>query len=582
MRKLYLIPVVLLLSSFLPILDLIPAHASVQATGGTITYDGDYKIHTFTSSDTFTVTNGGDVEYLVIGGGGGGAGGAASIGGGAGAGAFRNGTGHAVTVQAYTITIGAGGTGGGGNSDGVVGGDSTFDSITSAGGGYGGKQSGIGGSSDGSGGGVGWASTNFGTGGAYGNDGGCGHSSCGGSSSGGAGGGAGGVGGNAAGINGGVGGSGSWTSISGISLCYAAGGGGGAYSGGVGGTASCGGGAGAANTNAAAGDANTGSAGGGAGGVGTYNGGTGGSGIIVIKYLEAPTPDAVDDLSSPAQSYGTIELLWAEPGLNTGNVSGYKIWYTTPFGNPTTVITEDTGNSDTFASITGLTIGTDYTFMVSVITEGGTNSTHPPATWLNVTTAGDFALGSITFNQTNTEVLPITFEEQLINSTAKFLNVTYTNTYDMSCDFNYKFANTNQTYSSLTGTPVSSTLDESYFIFEGFDNEIIDVYCWDVTSGTDGTYLLTQTDFPLLQQITSFRAGEYGTDGSFGVFDFVTLIVVIMSMIGLNRVNESVGAVFNISLLGGLAFFGIIELSTVIFGIIALVMVFIITSTRKT
>ena len=36
------------------------------ATGGTITTDGDYKVHTFNSSGTFTVTTAPDyVEYLV-------------------------------------------------------------------------------------------------------------------------------------------------------------------------------------------------------------------------------------------------------------------------------------------------------------------------------------------------------------------------------------------------------------------------------------------------------------------------------------------------------------------------------------
>ena len=40
------------------------------ATGGTITTDGDYKVHTFNSSGTFEITTlGGDavVDYLVIG-----------------------------------------------------------------------------------------------------------------------------------------------------------------------------------------------------------------------------------------------------------------------------------------------------------------------------------------------------------------------------------------------------------------------------------------------------------------------------------------------------------------------------------
>ena len=83
--------------------------AFMTATGGTITTDGDYKVHSFTSSGTFTVTElgkaggpGDQVEYLVIGGGGG----SASSGGGAGG--FRAASGFTVAAQAYSITVGAG------------------------------------------------------------------------------------------------------------------------------------------------------------------------------------------------------------------------------------------------------------------------------------------------------------------------------------------------------------------------------------------------------------------------------------------------------------------------------------------
>ena len=49
----------------------------ISATGGTITTDGDFQVHTFTSSGTFNVINGGGVgnqtvEYLIVAGGGGG------------------------------------------------------------------------------------------------------------------------------------------------------------------------------------------------------------------------------------------------------------------------------------------------------------------------------------------------------------------------------------------------------------------------------------------------------------------------------------------------------------------------------
>ena len=91
--------------------------AFVTATGGTITTSGDFKIHTFTSSGTFSVSDAGDgngsntVEYLVVAGGGSGGYG---YGAGGGAGGFRQNFpspatgGVGVSVQNYPISIGAG------------------------------------------------------------------------------------------------------------------------------------------------------------------------------------------------------------------------------------------------------------------------------------------------------------------------------------------------------------------------------------------------------------------------------------------------------------------------------------------
>jgi hypothetical protein len=124
----------------------------IIATGGTITCCGDYKIHTFTSDSTFIVSNAGNpagsttVDYLVVAGGGAGA---RDSGGGGGAGGLRIGavtpspshsplvtTSLPVSVTTYPITVGAGGasnctpccTGGSGTN-------SIFSTITSAGGG---------------------------------------------------------------------------------------------------------------------------------------------------------------------------------------------------------------------------------------------------------------------------------------------------------------------------------------------------------------------------------------------------------------------------------------------------------------
>ena len=91
----------------------------IVAVGGTETSVGGYKIHTLNytgSNQTFTVSNGGNVEMLVIAGGGGG-GGDNSGGGGAGGllyyGAEAPNAGSFITVTpgTYNINVGAGGAG---------------------------------------------------------------------------------------------------------------------------------------------------------------------------------------------------------------------------------------------------------------------------------------------------------------------------------------------------------------------------------------------------------------------------------------------------------------------------------------
>ena len=96
------------------------------ASGGTETSITGYKVHTFLTSGTFTVTGGFlTVEYLVIAGGGGGGGA-----GGGGAGGFRTGT---VTVDStQAVVVGDGGS----TSSNTVGGhgsDSSFGLIVSRG-----------------------------------------------------------------------------------------------------------------------------------------------------------------------------------------------------------------------------------------------------------------------------------------------------------------------------------------------------------------------------------------------------------------------------------------------------------------
>jgi len=317
----------------------------IEATGGTITTSGNFKIHTFTGPGTFGVTSlatcasNNEVSYLVVAGGAGGGAGNGGTGAGGGAGGFRerksgvdtytasplNGaTPITVTATNFPITVGGGGTAAtntpGDGNPGGTGNNSIFSTVTSAGGGggFGGPgNTGVGGSGGSGGGSVGIqgypSPTAKNAGGAgntppvspsQGNPGGEGNDGAVAFTAGGGGGGAG-----AAGIpytptgfpvpgscaGGMTGGAGAATSITGTPTTYAGGGGGTTNNCGTEGAGGAGGGgAGLANSpgpshpnqSATSGTANTG---GGGGGItrcapGTTNSGAGGSGIVIIRY----------------------------------------------------------------------------------------------------------------------------------------------------------------------------------------------------------------------------------------------------------------------------------------------------------
>ena len=269
------------------------------ATGGTITSitigSDIYKIHTFTSSGSFIVTEAGEFQYLVVAGGG--AGGHRHAGGG-GAGGYLTASNYSLPTGTVAVTVGAGGAKRTTQDQidvvGGSGGNSIFGVLTAIGGGGGGSngQQGV---TGGSGGGDGERTNRL-----TGTAGTAGQGNAGGGSASTYGGGAGGGGAGAAGGYGngngtpGSGGVGLATSISGVSTYYAGGGGGGGYTvtanyaapGGLGG-GGAGGGDGRSGVDAGA---NTGGGGGGGGQTVGPVAGAGGSGVVIIRYLFVPLP----------------------------------------------------------------------------------------------------------------------------------------------------------------------------------------------------------------------------------------------------------------------------------------------------
>jgi prepilin-type N-terminal cleavage/methylation domain-containing protein len=263
------------------------ANASVSATGTyTFSSDGRYRIYKFTGNGTITTTTPGTAEVLVVGGGGGGSGGPG------GAGGYLSGT--EILTGTMSVTVGGGGAGTISSvTIGSNGGDSIFGSRTAVGGGGGGvyniHQNGENGGSGGGSSGI-IGSTAYGglaTPVGQGNDGGSTGVYYISPYPGGGGGGAGSVGGNASdATHAGNGGAGLYNDIvqRGVLVGFS-GGGGGSYgnSGGAQASTSHGGGAGSTSGNGVSGTSNTGGGGGGA--LYTYTGGSGGSGIVAIRYL---------------------------------------------------------------------------------------------------------------------------------------------------------------------------------------------------------------------------------------------------------------------------------------------------------
>ena len=122
-----------------------------RASGGTRLTFGDYALHVFTESGTFSMEHSGYVDILIVAGGG--SGGNVSNGGGGGAGGLRLAQDYLLNGGSYTVTVGAGGAEGssGAGNDGSA---SSFGTISTQGGGGGGDygQSGRNGGSGGGGG----------------------------------------------------------------------------------------------------------------------------------------------------------------------------------------------------------------------------------------------------------------------------------------------------------------------------------------------------------------------------------------------------------------------------------------------
>ena len=259
------------------------------SSGGTVTVNGLYRVHTFTSVGTTQFTLSGPASItaqLLVVAGGGGSGNPVGTSGGGGAGGliFLSTLTLTSAGSPYTVTVGAGGSYNASPGTGGAGSNSVFGTYTALGGGYGGhvQAGGAGGSGGGSTDGLaaGAALQPTSASGGFGNA--SGTSAATPVYGAGGGGGAGGVGGNGTTSGGGNGGVGLQITIGGSTAYYAGGGGGGANGGGAGTGGTGGGGNASSSGSGSNGTPNTGGGGGGS----TANTGNsiGGSGIVILAF----------------------------------------------------------------------------------------------------------------------------------------------------------------------------------------------------------------------------------------------------------------------------------------------------------
>lgn len=266
------------------------------------------------------------------------------------------------------------------------------------------------------------------------------------------------------------------------------------------------------------------------------------------------------ELFKKAVTYNSVGLCW-DTFANSTNITGYQINYTSPYGNPLSVIINDTTTEGTRTYLAqGLQSSTQYSFQVLAWPKALRNQTNI----VNATTLGNqFTIGNFTVNAgKNPQHVDFQFDETAINSTRTQLEVTFTNGTIPSCNFAYMFSDVNQTYPLTTYDVIDDTHNKSTFIFDDVQNDIISVTC--SSDNQTAKYIIYQKSYPLLEQINSFRDGTYGTLGQFGAFDLITLCAIILSMIGFNRVGSHVGMIMTVVVLGILASLGYINWVTVV------------------
>jgi len=173
---------------------------------------------------------------------------------------------------------------------------------------------------------------------------------------------------------------------------------------------------------------------------------------LEIIYSTVTNPDKVTDLTTTAIGQTTASLDWTSPspGSSGQYIIGYQINVTTPQTNNPLVFLNDTGSTNSFYDLTGLTLGTSYSARVSAwanVTAG-----HP----LNNATGNVYNFTTTTFIPPDPPTLSALSESDSavrftsINGTTNDFNMFY---YGLRCELNNAGGWLNTVSNSTTPDP---------------------------------------------------------------------------------------------------------------------------------
>jgi len=293
-----------------------------------------------------------------------------------------------------------------------------------------------------------------------------------------------------------------------------------------------------------------------------------------------PPPPSPTELTFNQLSFTSVDLTWTEPPSDDPIV-GYQINRTTPHGIPLDIFINNTETVVTEYPVTGLQPDTAYSFRVSARTA---EAIAQPSNILDITTLANItSIIDLPTNVTNPEQLNFQWQRQDIPGTNNTLvEVTYPASFNVGCEVSYRFSGEQQFYPSPPRELLPNGRVETVFQMNNYENDIATITCYDNLDRSESSaYVVTHTNIPIIDQIDKFRSGEYGTVGFIGTLDLVGLMGVIVAQLGLNRKNEAAGVIVGALTIGALGFFGVLTIPALITGVIVVVALFAVVTTRK-